>query len=47
MLQIVRPIDFFNLEDSVIIESGDAIFHENKFPFILKIVGVMGLKKIF
>nr|AAU90333.1 Putative gag and pol polyprotein, identical [Solanum demissum] len=24
---------FFNLEDNIVIESGDAIFHENKFPF--------------
>ena len=31
MLQIVQSIDFFNLT-----ESGDAIFHENKFPFDFK-----------
>ena len=27
---------FFNLEDNIVIESGDAIFHENKFPFDTK-----------
>ena len=36
MLQIVQPIDFFNLEDNIVIESGDAIFHENKFSFDTK-----------
>ena len=27
---------FFNLEDNIVIESGDAIFYENKFPFDTK-----------
>ena len=27
---------FFNLEDNIVIESGDAIFHENKFSFDFK-----------
>ena len=27
---------FFNLEGNIVIESGDAIFHENKFPFDTK-----------
>ena len=35
---------FFDLENKIIFESGDAIFHEEKFPFKLKNSGV---KKIF
>ena len=31
---------FFDLENKIIIESGDAIFHEEKFPFKLKNSGV-------
>ena len=27
---------FFDLENKIIFESGDAIFHEEKFPFKLK-----------
>ena len=33
---IIQPIDFFYLENKVIFESRDAIFHEEKFPFKLK-----------
>ena len=38
---------FFNLEDNIVIESGDAIFRENMFPFYFKNSGVKGLNKIF
>ena len=39
---------FFNLEDNIVIESGDAIFFMKiNFLLILKIVGVKGLNKIF
>ena len=31
---------FFELENKIIFESGDAIFHEEKFPFKLKNSGV-------
>ena len=30
---------FFNLEHNIVIESGDAIFHENKFPFDNRNIG--------
>ena len=30
---------FFDLENKIIFESSDAIFHEEKFPFKLKING--------
>ena len=36
---------FFNLKDSVIIESGDAIFYENKFSFDSKNSGGHGTEK--
>ena len=36
MRLIVQPIDFFDLENKLIFEFGDAIFHEEKFPFKLK-----------
>ncbi|XP_047269771.1 uncharacterized protein LOC107874754 isoform X1 [Capsicum annuum] len=36
---------FFNLEDSVMIESGNAIFHKDKFPFDFKNRGGHGIKE--
>ena len=33
---IVKPYRFFDLENKIIFESGDAIFQEEKFPFKLK-----------
>ena len=36
MRLIVQPVDFFYLENKIIFESGNAIFHEKKFPFKLK-----------
>ena len=36
---------FFDLENKIIFESGDAIFHEKKFPFKLKNSG--GEENIF
>ena len=38
---------FFNLEDNIVIELYDAIFLENKFLLILKIVEVKELNEIF
>ena len=40
MRLIMQPIDFFDLKNKIIFESGDAIFHEEKFPFKLKNSGV-------
>ena len=36
MRLIVQPINFFYPENKIIFESGDAIFHEEKFPLKLK-----------
>ena len=36
MRLIVQPIDFFDLENKIIFEPSDTIFHEGKFPFKLK-----------
>ena len=37
ILYIVQLIDFFDIDNKTIIESRDAIFHKNKFPFKYKI----------
>ena len=36
---------FFYIDNNTIIESRNAIFHENKFPFKYKIVGVLNNKR--